>query len=344
MILANPFRGAGLPSTADVEPGVVSSDPTVPLALLAGCPKAAPTPLRQMPDLAREMGIRALALKDERERMGLGSFKALGAAYVIARDAQSEDLSDVTYVTASAGNHGLSVAAGAAAFKARSVIYLSETVPEAFANRLREIGAEVVRAGSIYEDSMAAAAQAATTNGWRLLSDSSWIGYAKPASAVMEGYLVMGVEAANSLTTPPTHIFLQAGVGGLAAAMARFARSHWGDAPMIVVVEPDRAAALLSSIEAGTPVTAEGGVSCMGRLDCKDPSHIALSSLAQDADYFMTVTDTEAEQTVDTLDSHGIGTTPSGAGGVAGLLHGDALSLGLSGQAVVLCFVSEGRD
>lgn len=344
MILANPFRGRGLPGTADVEPGSVSSDPTMPLALIARCPKAAPTPLRDMPELARKLGIGALALKDERARMGLGSFKALGAAYAIAREAQSEDLSEVTYVTASAGNHGLSVAAGAAAFKARAVIYLSETVPEAFADRLRGIGAEVVRAGAIYEDSMTAAAEAAEANGWRLLSDSSWKGYSAAARAVMEGYLVMGVEAADSMDTPPTHIFLQAGVGGLAAAMARFARSRWGDAPIIVVVEPDRAPALLASIEAGGPVTAKGGVSCMGRLDCKDPSHLALSALANDADFFMTVTDPEAEETVELLDAHDMATTPSGAGGIAGLQHGDAAELAIDDSSRVLCFISEDRE
>ncbi|MBY8976456.1 pyridoxal-phosphate dependent enzyme [Rhodobacteraceae bacterium NNCM2] len=344
MILKNPFRGSGLPADAALEPGEVSTDPALPLSLIARCPKAAPTELRPAPGLARDWGIGTLFIKDESTRMGLGSFKALGAAYAIARDAEGEDLGTVTYVTASAGNHGLSVAAGASAFGARAVIYLSETVPEAFADRLRSIGAEVMREGAIYEDSMAAAARSADQNGWRLLSDSSWPGYAAPARAVMEGYLVMGVEAAEAIGTPPSHIFLQAGVGGMAAAMAAYARARWGDAPVIVVVEPDRAPALIDSIRAGRPVTASGGVSTMGRLDCKDPSHLALAALARDADFFMTVTDEEAEETTALMEAHGFPTTPSGAGGLAGLHHGDHGELGLDATSRVLCYLTEGRE
>lgn len=343
-MIKNPYRATGLPADAGLAEGAVSTDPTAPMALIARCPHAAATPLRAAPELATAFGIGALWIKDESERMGLGSFKALGAAYAIARDAQSQTLTNVTYVTASAGNHGLSVAAGAAAFGARAVIYLSETVPEAFAERLRSEGAEVVRDGAIYEDSMLAAARAADANGWRLLSDSSWVGYTEPARAVMEGYLVMGVEAADAMAATPTHIFLQAGVGGMAGAMAAYARTRWGDEPVIVVVEPDRAPALMASIEAGRPVTAPGPVSSMGRLDCKDPSHVALGALARDADIFMTVTDEQAEATVDLLKAHGLATTPSGAGGLAGLHHGDSAALGLTPASNVLCFLSEGRE
>ncbi|MEM7507215.1 MAG: pyridoxal-phosphate dependent enzyme [Pseudomonadota bacterium] len=344
MILENPYRGQGLPADAGLAEGEVSADPTQPLALLLRCPAAGATPLRNMAKLAGEWGCGALHVKDEGTRMGLGSFKALGAAYAIARDAEGEDLTGKTYVTASAGNHGLSVAAGAAAFGADAVIYLSETVPEAFAERLRGHGAQVVRAGAIYEDSMAAAVAAGEENGWRLLSDTSWPGYTEPARAIMEGYLAMGVEAADAMPEPPTHLFLQAGVGGLAAAMAVYARARWGDAPLIAVVEPDRAPALQASIKAGKSVVAPGPVSNMGRLDCKEPSHLALKALAQAADVFITVTDEQAEATVDTLADHGLATTPSGGAGLAGLQHGDRAALRLDGGSRVLCFLSEGPE
>ena len=150
-------------------------------------------------------------MKDERGRMKLGSFKALGAAYVIARDASIRGADDihaalrgVTYVTASAGNHGLSVAAGARVFGADAVVFLAATVPEAFADRLRRQGAHVSSVtGDTYEASMAAAQRAASENGWVLLSDSSWPGYTEIPAQVMEGYLAMAAEARGSAWTRP---------------------------------------------------------------------------------------------------------------------------------------------
>ena len=109
--------------------------------LVARCPVAAQTPLESSVAIATEAGVQDVWIKDERGRMGLGSFKALGAAYVIACDAQDADVSARTYVTASAGNHGISVAAGASAFGAASVVYIAQTVPESFAARLEAEGA-----------------------------------------------------------------------------------------------------------------------------------------------------------------------------------------------------------
>ena len=297
-----------------------SVDAAAPAKLLARCPKAAQTPLITSEALAEHAKLAAVYVKDERTRMGLGSFKALGAAYVIARDAEAGAVSGQTYVTASAGNHGLSVAAGAAAFSAQAVIYLAETVPEAFADRLRALGAEVRRAGAIYEASMAAAAKDATQNGWTLLSDSSWPGYLDRPHRLMEGYTVLMQEAALQMPEPPSHIFLQAGVGGLAAACAAYARKVWGDAPTIVVVEPEVAPALYASVQAGAPQVTEGPVSEMGRLDCKEPSLIALKGLARDASGFMTISEDEGRLGRDACDSAGLPSTPSGAAGVAGML------------------------
>ena len=323
-----------------------ASDPAPVAALLARCPKHAETPLRDAPDLAAACGIGRLFIKDESPRMGLGSFKALGAAYVIARDAalaapDAPSAAGRTYVAASAGNHGLSVAAGAAIFGARAVIYLADTVPEAFAERLRAKGAEVVRAGAAYEDSMAAAEQAAQENGWILLSDSSWEGYTDPPLAVMEGYLQMAREVVAQMPEPPTHILLQAGVGGMATALAAHFRATWGDAPQIVVVEPANAPALIESIRAGQIVTAPGPVSNMGRLDCKTPSMIALRGLSEDADAFVTITEEEANSGVADLARHGFATTQSGGAGLAALIAGLP---GIGGQARVLAILSEGPE
>ncbi|WP_289152890.1 pyridoxal-phosphate dependent enzyme [uncultured Salipiger sp.] len=345
-MIENPWRGKGL----DPEGLMPVAEATDVAALLGLCPAHRETPLRDAPGLARLAGVAEVRIKDERGRMGLGSFKALGAAHAIAREAVAQAgrdpealrlaLAGRTYVAASAGNHGLSVAAGARIFGARAVIFLSLTVPEAFAQRLAAHGAEVVRAGAEYEASMAAATEAAGERGWTLLSDSSWPGYTELPLRVMEGYTQLAAEAVAQMDAPPTHVLLQAGVGGLAAAVAAHLRLAWGDGPRIIVVEPDAAPALIDSIRAGRLVTSEGPVSCMGRLDCKTPSMIALAGLSRDADGFATLSEDEVRAGVATLAEHGFDTTPSGGAGLAALLAGLELGAG----ARVLAVLSEGPE
>lgn len=339
-IFKNPTRGHGLDTPLLADMPYPLQDATAPLALMARCPRAQVTPLHRSEGLAKALGAGAVHVKDERGRMGLGSFKALGAAHVIASDAEAGKARGRTYVTASAGNHGLSVAAGAAAFGARAVIYIAETVPENFATRLRGLGAEVRREGAVYEESMAAAARAAEVEGLDLLSDSSWPGYSTRPHRLMEGYLILMAEAVAQIPQAPTHIFLQAGVGGLAAAAATHARLVWGDAPRIIVVEPEAAPALAASIKAGRPVVAQGPVSAMGRLDCKEPSLIALKGLARDADDFMTITEAEGVAGAAFALEHGLASTPSGAAGLAGALASKA-ALGLNLASRVLLILSE---
>ena len=320
-----------------------SDNAQTPRALLQRCPVASVTPLVSSSALAAQAGVASVHLKDERSRMGLGSFKALGAAYVIAHDAQEGRAKGQTYVTASAGNHGLSVAAGAAAFGARAVIFLAGTVPESFAQRLRGLGAEVRRHGAIYEEAMQGAFDTAEAEDWVLLSDSSWPGYFERPHRLMEGYLVMIQEATEQVPSPPTHIFLQAGVGGLAAACAVFARKTWGKSPTIIVVEPDVAPALFASVEAGKPQITTGPASEMGRLDCKEPSLIALKGLARDADTFMIISEAEGEAGHQACAQADLTSTPSGAAGLAGLLcaSANADNFGLSATSRVLIILSE---
>ncbi|MEM7471763.1 MAG: pyridoxal-phosphate dependent enzyme [Pseudomonadota bacterium] len=333
--IQNPYRRA----TAQIDVGTdipfPSDDIDRPRALLARCPEAQPTPLVTV-DLP-ETGA-TLFVKDERQRMGLGSFKALGAAYVIASD---PDAKSNTYVTASAGNHGLSVAAGARVFGAKAIIYIAETVPESFAKRLRAEGAEVRREGAVYEDSMAAAERAAAAEDLILLSDSSWPGYLTAPRKVMEGYLALMGEVFEQMTEPATHVFLQAGVGGLAGACAAAVRKVWGDAPKVIVVEPTAAPALAGSIQNGRCVTSDGPVSNMGRLDCKTPSLVALKGLARDADWFCTLSDAEVAGTLGTLADWGLATSPSGGAALAACLL-DEGRLGIDASARVLCILSEG--
>ena len=346
----NPYRGTDQSDRfGSLRP---STEAEAVTQLLDLCPAHQPTAMASVPALAEQANVAALWVKDERTRMGLGSFKALGAAYCIARDAAAvraaqpdvpweETLTGRAYVTASAGNHGLSLAAGARLFGAKAVIYLAETVPEPFAERLRGIGAEVVRAGHDYEASMAAAASAAETSVLELLSDSSWPGYTDRPYHVMEGYTQMAYEAVAQLEEVPSHILLQAGVGGLAAAVAAYARRAWGDVPQIIVVEPEHARALIGSIEAGTLTETPGPVSEMGRLDCKAPSMVALAGLAHDADAFVPITEEQAADGAAVLAQHGLETTASGGAGLAALLAGVD---GVGRDARVLCILSEGPE
>ncbi|WP_299668194.1 pyridoxal-phosphate dependent enzyme [uncultured Ruegeria sp.] len=342
-IVSNPFRNGS--KFADQAP--YPSVETIRLGRHRSfCPDFEMTPLVDASALAP---VANLWVKDERPRMGLGSFKALGAAYVIACQANeasdnpnTNTLKGRTYVTASAGNHGLSMAAGARSFGADAVVYIAEPVPESFAERLRAQDAQVVRVGADYAASMDAASGAAQENGWTLLSDSSWEGYTELPHLLMEGYLQMAVETAEQCPEAPTHILLQAGVGGMAGAVAAYARVVWGDAPQIIVVEPSSAPALQASIEAGHSVFADGPDSIMGRLDCKEPSLIALNGLARDADLFLTIDDSDVAAQLPNMAEADLETSASGGAGIAAVLNDAARTgLGIGPDAKVLCMLTE---
>ncbi len=305
------------------------------MAMLKSCPAYAPTPLLDMASLAASCGVGALYVKDESKRMRLGSFKALGGAFAVAqmvadRSGEADPTADtaktvaagMTFITASAGNHGLSIAAGARVFGAHAVIVLSSFVPEGFAARIRAMGAEVVHVNGTYEDSVTHAVSAADANDWMLLADGSWEGYVDRPALVMEGYTVLAEECCLEFAARgfwPSHVFLQAGVGGLAAAAAAHIRVHWPEQPEIIVVEPDVAPCLVESVKAHKITRVEGPLSNMGRLDCKDASLIAYSSLKDDADIFMTISDDDASAAASMLTKADLGTTPSGAASLAAM-------------------------
>lgn len=278
--------------------------------------------------------------KDETARMGLGAFKAVGGTYAVGQmiaqalgsdadpqtlgaDAMRDRAKALTFVCASAGNHGMAVAEGARLFGAGCRIHLSETVPQDFADRLAAKGAQVVRSGAVYEDSIAAAIKDAEESGAIHLADGSWQGYIEPPRLVMEGYTVLAEEMRAEFEktgTWPSHVYLQAGVGGFAGAIAYMIRENWAEQPQIVIVEPDAAPCLQTSVAKGEAVAVAGPVSNMGRLDCKEPSLIAFDILRHAGDRFVTITDEQADAAVAVAAEHGVQTTPSGAAGFAALL------------------------
>lgn len=310
-----------------------------PRALLQACPVYQTSPL-----MGHEWRGRRLMVKNETNRMGLGAFKAVGGVYAVAKlieaqlgralsaqDYTSEmvrtQASQMSFVCASAGNHGMSVAAGARIFGATARIHLARSVPEAFADRLQAKGAEVVWSGDTYEESVAAAVADAQASGAVHLADGSWPGYTEPPRLVMEGYTIIAAEMRDQLSNLghwPSHVFLQAGVGGLAAAMAYMIRQDWPVQPRIIVVEPEAAPCLRDSAAAGKPVTVNGPVSNMGRLDCKAPSMLAYQVLAELADEFVTISDQQAQTGVAEAKALGYSSTPSGAAGLTALMVSDA--------------------
>lgn len=319
-----------------------------PIKLLEQCPAYRPSPL-----IRRTVAQNSVQLKDETQRMGLGSFKALGGVYAMSQLITGDDASlivplsticdkakDLTFVCASAGNHGMAIAAGARIFGARARIHLAKTIPEDFVSRLKNQGAEVVRSGSTYEESIQIAITDAAKNKYIHLADGSWAGYTEPPRLVMEGYTVIAEELRAEFERNgdwPTHVFLQAGVGGLAAAITYMIRKNWTFQPKIIVVEPEDAPCLRDGNKAGHVVTVEGPISNMGRLDCKTASLLAFEILNSMADRFVTISDTQAQIATEKLEAIGLATTPSGAAGFAAM---NAFNLSPDDRSLVI--ITEG--
>ena len=331
------------------------------LDLLEICPAYTQTPIVEISPLN---SIRLL-IKDETNRMGLGSFKALGGIYAVAkfllgqwqkengRELLVQRLTDLeiqswcnqfTFVCASAGNHGIAVAKGAELFHANCRVHIAHSVPASFAKRLMALGAVVIRSGETYEESMVAAMND-NLNGEILLADSSWPGYYYLPMLVMEGYTVIAEEMREVFLREdswPTHVFLQAGVGGLAASMAFEIRKNWKQQPRIVVVEPQAAPCLFESYKLGHITTVSGPISSMGRLDCKEPSLIAFNILKELADDFVCVSDEEALTAANFLAKNKLATTPSGAAGLAAVLSNAKLDIAIPGNSTCLVIATEG--
>lgn len=338
-------------------------------------PNHKPTPLRSLPALAADLGLGAIHLKDEGYRLGLGSFKALGGAYAVIRlvleaaesqlgrpvgmaELHSPEVAKIsaamTFGCATDGNHGRSVAQGAQLVGARSVIFVHGGVSDARVAAITRYGAEMVRVAGTYDDSVAEAARVCEASGWTVVSDTSWPGYERIPGLVMQGYTAIMREALEKLPAPPTHVFVQAGVGGIAAAAAAYLSSRFGEnRPTFVVVDPARAACIFETARTGHPVKLQHGEpTVMAMLECYEPSPLAWRILSRVADAFMTVEDETAIEVMNRL-ARPLGHDPvvvageSGGAGLAGLLTAARdpemrAAIGLDAQSRVLLVVTEG--
>ncbi|WP_018900037.1 diaminopropionate ammonia-lyase [Rhizobium sp. 2MFCol3.1] len=334
-----------------------------------------PTPLLALPGLSRDLGVASIHVKDEGHRLGLGSFKALGGAYAVARlvlDEASKRLgrsvdmaelqtpevravaATMTFACATDGNHGRSVAQGAQLVGARSVISVHSGVSAERVAAIARYGAEMVRVEGTYDDSVAEAARVATENGWTIVSDTAWPGYERIPGLVMQGYTALVREALQQLPEIPTHVFVQCGVGGIAAAVAAHLALELGEnRPVFTVVDPARAACMFEAARAGRPVTiAHAEPTVMAMLECYEPSPIAWRILSRLADGFMTVEDTDAIAVMNRLARPAAGdpaivSGESGGAGLAGLIAalsdpGAKAALGLDETARVFVINTEG--
>jgi len=309
----------------------------------------APTPLHTLPALAAELGVGAIHIKDEGTRLGLGSFKALGGSYAVIRLVLEEasrrlgrpvDIAELhtpevravasgmTVACATDGNHGRSVAQGAQLVGAKAAIFVHSGVSDERVAAIARFGAQMIRVEGTYDDSVAEAARIAAEKGWTVVSDTSWPGYERIPGLVMQGYTAMVHEALRQLSEPPTHVFVQAGVGGVAAAVAGHLVLVLGDRrPTFIVVEPARAACLFETVRAGHPVRIDHGEpTIMAMLECYEPSLVAWRVLSRVADAFMTVDEADAVAVMSRL-ARPAGNDPaivageSGGVGLAGLIR-----------------------
>jgi diaminopropionate ammonia-lyase len=337
------------------------------------------TPLYDLRPVAGACGVEHVFYKDEATRFGLGSFKALGGVYAVARLLQRQvqdrlgrriaiaelargDHRAITHaltvVAATDGNHGRSVAAGATRFGCCCVILVHAEVSEARKQAIESLGAQVIRVAGDYDDAVREAAHLSSQDGWSLVADTSRTGNEAACIDIMHGYTVMVAEAFDQLSQssrgPPTHTFVQGGVGGLAAAVCAYAWQVFGEhAPLHVVVEPERADCLFQSALSGAPTRATGDLkTVMAGLSCGEVSAIAWRVLGRGADFFMTIPDHAAVDAMRLLADKTRAGFPIIAGesagaGLAGLLAvctdaGATAELRLNRESRVLLFGTEG--
>jgi diaminopropionate ammonia-lyase len=336
-----------------------------------------PTPLRDLPGLARALGIETLWYKDEGARLGLKSFKALGGSYgvykvllesleragispvpskTLIEGAHRDVIGGLTVSCASVGNHGQSVAMGATMFGCRAIIFLPAGSSSFRVEAIQALGAEVMMVKGTYDDAVAQAARTAEAEGWLVVSDTAYPGYEEVPRHIMQGYTIMVREALEQLPPGelPTHVFLQAGVGGLAAAVTAHLWETLGPhRPVVTVVEPAEADCLFESALAGSEKPSLGTLdTTMAGLACRDPSLLAWGILGRGADAFLTIPDYGADETVTLLEEGVAGdvrirSQPSGVAGLTGLIatiFEPTLSkpLGLGENSRVIIFGSEG--
>ena len=285
-------------------------------------PEYQATPLVNLKALASELGVASIHVKDESYRFGLNAFKVLGGSFSIGSYIASklgadiselpyeklisrqvrEKLGEITFVTATDGNHGRGIAWTASRLHQKAVVYMPKGSTQERFDNIRALGADVTITDLNYDDAVRLADRMANEKGWVIVQDTAWAGYEDIPRWIMQGYTTMALEALEQLDgEKPTHIFLQAGVGAMSGAVTGFFSDYYGDQnrPVITIVEPDQADCIFRTAKADDgklhPVTGDMN-SIMAGLCCGEPCTIGWEVLHDHADHFISMPDWVAAQ------------------------------------------------
>jgi diaminopropionate ammonia-lyase len=352
-LVLNPAWGASRPYAANLLSPEEMDDAVREVRQLPGY---APTPLHRMVGFAAALGVGEVWVKDEGARFGMGGVKALGAPYglhyLLAQ--QDRPAADCTAVAATDGNHGLALAWAARQFGCQSRIYVGSAVGPQRIQLIQSYGAEVVVINGTYDDAVQAAAAAAKLPGGLLVTDTDYVGDLPVTRAIMAGYSVLAWELAEQVDVKRfSHVFLQCGVGGVAAGITAGLWHRLGHPPRVVTVEPETAACLQASLMAGQPVQIPGSLETrMIGLACGYPSLPAWRILSRAAFAAMTVSEEDAREVQAAMAAGRMGdpalmSGDTGISGIAGFCRVAGSSaarnlLGLNDSSRILLVSSEG--
>ena len=261
----------------------------------------APTPLLSLNKLSNELSLKNIFYKDENKRFDLKSFKALGGAYAVEKVTKGNK--DIIVATATAGNHGRSVAWGARRLGLKCKIFISEFVSDVRGQAMTDLGADVIKVKGNYEKSLIECIKQSTENNWQIVQDVAWKDYMLVPKYTMAGYSVMMKEIVDQLSNEKiTHIILQAGVGGMAGAMVAGIARYLDNVPVIIVVEPDSAACVMESIKTGKIEKIDiKRESLMGGMSCGEVSLVPWEILKNSVKHCISLPDDDIAKTMKLL-------------------------------------------
>ena len=284
-----------------------------------------PTPLLSLNKLSKELNLKNIFYKDENKRFDLKSFKALGGAYAVEKVTKGNK--DIVVATATAGNHGRSVAWGARRLSLKCKIFISEFVSEARGQAMSDLGADVIKVKGNYEQSLIECIKQSTENNWQIVQDVAWKDYMVVPKYTMAGYSVMMREIIDQINNEKiTHVILQAGVGGMAGAMVAGIARYLDNVPVTIVVEPDSAACVLESIKTGKIEKIDiKRESLMGGMSCGEVSLVPWEILKNSVKHCISLPDDDIAKTMrllgnSTFSEHRIIAGENSAPGVIGLI------------------------
>jgi len=260
-----------------------------------------PTPLILLNKLSKELNLKNIFYKDEHKRFDLKSFKALGGAYAVEKITKGNR--DIVVSTATAGNHGRSVAWGAKRLGLKCKIFISEFVSDARGEAMSKLGADVIKVKGNYEKSLIECIRQSTENNWQIVQDVAWKDYMVIPKFTMAGYTVMMKEITDQINKEKiSHIILQAGVGGMAGAMVAGVARYLKNLPEIIVVEPDSAACVMESIKTGKIEKIDiKRESLMGGMSCGEVSLVPWEILKNSIKHCISLPDDDIAKTMKLL-------------------------------------------